>query len=318
MMRRTRGKGTSAADAIVVSDLHLTDATPVSRNDDYLVAQEKKLIWLCELSKANDGCPVLCAGDVFHHWKASPWLCQMTWHLLPRPFVTIPGQHDLPMHSLEDYEKSALSLIGSIDDDVYVLNRMRFFTPAYHVTGFPFGTLDDLETSKLIPKEEHDQRQILMLHALTWSKKRPSWDKGSWTDLELLERYGAYYDLIVTGDNHVGFVTRRGGSLLVNPGSMMRMTADQKDYHPACYLYYAISNEVVPAYFPIQPNVHSTEHLDKVQERDARIAAYIERMEQDWKVGFSFRANLEAFFTENKVTEQVRKIIWQHLETGNS
>jgi len=224
------------------------------------------------------------------------------------------------MHSLEDYEKSALSLIDSIDDDVYVLKRTGFFTHAYRVVGFPFGTLDDLETIKLVPKEEEEsgQRRILMLHELTWSKKRPSWDKGSWTDLELLERYGAYYDLIVTGDNHAGFVTRQGDSLLVNPGSMMRMTADQKDYQPACYLYYAISNEVVPAYFPIQPNVHNTEHLDKDRERDARIAAYIERMEQDWKVGFSFRANLEAFFTENKVTEQVRKIIWQHLETGNS
>ena len=63
-----------SADAILTADIHLTDKTPVSRTDDYIQAQERKLKFLAGLSQENDNCLILCAGDVFDHWKASPFM----------------------------------------------------------------------------------------------------------------------------------------------------------------------------------------------------------------------------------------------------
>lgn len=319
-IKRTREshKIRGPADAILVSDLHLTDATPVSRLDDYIEAQKCKLQFLQSLSTQNNNCPILCAGDVFDHWKASPWLCSFAYQYLPRPFIAIPGQHDLPEHSLKQYERSALSLLGMTNPDAEfrVLegagNDILMWDGLY-IVGTPFGQLNQFELSKASSKKIPNRRRILMLHELTWDK-RPSWDKAGWTDMELLNKFGEYFDLILTGDNHGGFTAWGDKCLLVNPGSMMRRTADQADYRPRCYLYYADENEVVPAHFPIERDVHTREHIDRKKERDERISAYIERMGVAWETGLSFRKNLEAFFAENSVPEKIKELIWGHLE----
>jgi hypothetical protein len=159
---------------------------------------------------------------------------------------------------------------------------------------------------------------ILLIHELVFPDKRPgNWGKEGYTATEILERYGDLFDLIVSGDNHQSFVVNKGGYLLVNPGSMMRITTDQKDFKPRCYLYYANSNTVEPVYFPIEENVHDISHIKHKNERDERIIAYIERMRGGWEVGLSFKKNLEAFFSENKTPRKVREIIWQALETIN-
>lgn len=317
-MRRTKQKQ-PVADAILTADLHLTDSTPISRTDDYIIAQERKLQFLKDLSSRNNHCPVLCAGDVFDNWKASPWLCTWAYLNLPGPLITIPGQHDLPMHSLEYYNKSALCLLEEVRDDLKVLERNETTHGNLYIVGVPFGELNNLEEEKITaPRDKTSTRKILILHELTWPSRKPIWGKtGNHTGMELLSKYGNYFDLILTGDNHDSFVRREKGAtgpVLVNPGSMMRMAADQANYKPKCYLYYTKHNEVKEVEFPISHNVHDRDHIDKNQERDERIAAYIERMNKDWEIGLSFRKNLQAFFAENQTPQKIREVIWQHLE----
>jgi len=309
-MKRTRKA--RVADAILISDLHLTDKTPVSRMDDYIEAQKRKLEFLKKLSKENNNCPILCAGDVFDYWKASPWLCSFAYKYLPEPFICIPGQHDLPGHSLEEYPKSALGLMDSVGkvcvihdwENPVVWNNL-------FIVGVPFGKLDEFEPDKIdFPK---GMRKILLLHALVWDK-RPAWSKSDCTTNELLERHGEYFDLILTGDNHQRFVVIKNGSILVNPGSVMRITADQADFQPRCFLYYANYNIVRDVDFPIEKNVISREHIEEKAQKDERIQAYIERMNKDFEMGLSFKHNLEIFFEENNVPRKVREIIWKAME----
>jgi DNA repair exonuclease SbcCD nuclease subunit len=306
-MKRTKKR--KPADAIIVSDLHITESTPISRTDDYIHAQENKLKFLRTLKMKNNDCSILCSGDVFDYWKASPWLCSWAYRHLPY-MITIPGQHDLPMHSLTHFEKSALSLLENVGRvNVLKRNTPPFITKTVlTVVGVPFGGLDSFEPPSLPPGG-----RILLLHEMVW-KKKPGWAVNAWTSAELLEKYGNYFDLIVTGDNHQSFTDRKKECLLVNPGSMLRIGADQADFEPRCFLYYADENEAVPVPFPIEENVHSRKHLDKKKERDERIAAFIERIKDDWDTGLSFRDNLKAFFAENKIPRKVREIIWLHLE----
>jgi predicted phosphodiesterase len=319
-----RAKSKKIADLILTADLHLTTDAPVSRTDDYIAAQEKKLLFLRRLSAENGNCPILCAGDIFDYWKASPWLCSWVHRHLPENLITIPGNHDLPMHSFQQYEKSALHLIETVGRKIEVLKGVEVEGTCcwevnrnfhhFHIIGIPFGGLKNEED--LSTHTRSDSINILLIHEMVWLGRNPAWSPNSFSSQELLEKYGEYFDLIVTGDNHMSFTDKKGNSLLVNPGSMMRITADQTDFHPQCYLYYADEGSATPVPFPIQKNVHRRDHLDKKKARDERISAFIEQIKNDgWDRGLSFRDNLQAFFEENRTPKKVREIIWQHLET---
>ena len=112
-MKRNKPKQTKA-DAILTADIHLSESTPISRIDDYQEAQRKKLKFLCGLQEKHK-CPVLDAGDIFNHWKSSPWLLSQAYYWLPNNMVTIPGNHDLPEHSIKQYGKSALAFLEAVD-----------------------------------------------------------------------------------------------------------------------------------------------------------------------------------------------------------
>lgn len=340
-MKRTKIKqnDTPPADAILTADFHLTETTPISRTDDYIAAQKNKLRWLRKLSKQNNNCPILCSGDIFHHWRASPWLCAFAFDNLPSPMITIPGNHDLPEHSIEQYEKSALSLLASAESSrlqITVLEPGILYTGGLFIVGRPFGELEGFDPNiepysmpgptNSIGTQRYDpgmynslwhkaRRRILLLHELVWPGSPPTWAAGSYTDEQLLERFKNQFDLILTGDNHSYFDCRMGDALLVNPGSMMRIHADQADYKPRCYLYYAEENIAEPVDFPIEENVHSRAHLDRKKEREDRITAYIDKMSGDWDLTLSFEKNLQAFFKENNTPKKVREIIWEHYET---
>lgn len=309
-----RSKARRKASAILTADLHLTDTAPVSRTDDYMAAQQEKLEFLSLLSIQNNNCPILCAGDIFNYWKATPWLCAWAYQVLP-DMITIPGNHDLPMHSPDQYGKSALNLLQQVGKlKVLTAESPRIVCNELNIIGVPFGQLAKMPsiTTKGVSKE----RRILLLHKLIWPGSRPKWAKqgSSFTADEILTDFGNQFDLIVTGDNHRSFVVEQNDCLLVNPGSMMRITADQVEFKPCCYLYYAEDNKVEPVFFPIQDNVHDISHLVSKQERDTRLTAYIERMGQEWEQGVSFRSRLQMFFDENKTPSKIQDIIWEHLE----
>lgn len=314
-MKRTRAVPFIPADAILVADLHLTETPPISRTDDYLGAQSRKMKFLQDL-RAKHGCPVLCAGDVFHKWKNSPWFCVWAFHHIPGDFITIPGNHDLPHHSFAKYDKSSLYLLETVGQ-LTVLAEEHMVINGLGVMGVPFGKLETFDSDEVfIDSRPLRGRKILLLHELIWPNKKPSWSKDSYTSREILDRFGGNFDLIVTGDNHESFTARQGDSLLVNPGSMMRITAAQGDYAPKCYLYYAKDNTVKPVEFPIDEDVHDREHLDQKKARDARITAYIERLNDHWELGLSFRKNLMTFMVENNVPCKVREIVWGHMPTN--
>lgn len=302
-----RTKRTKIADAILTADLHLSLRTPIARTDDYPEAQKRKLQFIQELSYKNNFCPILCSGDIFDRWNSTSELCSWAFDNLPKNIIAIPGNHDLPLHSLDQYKKSSLYLLDTVQK-IIVLKNEGLFVRGMDVFGIASGS--DIR----ITERKSTRRRILLLHELV-IQNTGSPIPGGYTAAKILEMFGKDFDLIVTGDNHQSFTVKTKKSLLVNPGSMMRITADQADFRPRCYLYYAEDNSVVPVEFPIQKEVHNRDHLIGKKEREERIAAYIERMKTDWDVGVSFRGNLEAFFKENSVPRKVREIIWQHLES---
>lgn len=99
--------------AVLCGDLHLSEKAPVARwreKDEWYGAMARALDELSELSRSYAS-PIICAGDVFDRWKASPALIHFALTNLPVDMHCIPGQHDLPYHSLENMNESAYGVL---------------------------------------------------------------------------------------------------------------------------------------------------------------------------------------------------------------
>ena len=288
-------------DAVLTADIHLTETTPISRTDNYVEAQDRKLAFLKQLETQYD-CPVIDAGDIFDYWKASPWLIARAYKNLPSEIYTIPGNHDLPEHSMQQYEKSALHVL-EVALAIRRLSKTPYDRRDFTIAGFAYGE-----------KLEDVNADIVVIHDLVY-EGNPPWPNAVGYQPKDLFKIFTKPRLILTGHYHMALVAKsKDGRLVVNPGSMMRMTIVQKDYKPRCYLYNFDDNEVEPVYFPIEEDVFDDRHIVEPKEKEERLSAFIEKLNMEWDLRLSFKANLEAFFKENKINKKVEELIWQSLE----
>jgi len=296
------------ASAILMSDLHLRLDIPVCRNEEeFLPAQWRKLQFVKDLQVEHD-CPVLCAGDLFDFWKPSPELLSKTMEHLPANFYCIYGQHDLPQHSLLNQDKSGLFALKTANR-VILLDGVHWGQEPEK----PSYTIDWFE-GKIHEGLNHTQRKILVWHKMTY-QGTPPWPGCTDPRAGKLLRKYPDYDLILTGDNHKPFTEEYENRILVNPGSLMRQNADQVDFRPRVYLYYADTNTVEAVYLPIESGVVSRDHLERNAERSDRIDAFISKLDGEWQAGLSFEANLEEFFKHNRVRNATKEIIYNAIES---
>lgn len=286
------------ADLIIGSDLHLRETRPICRTDDYWAAQWRKLQFIRDLQKKHD-CPVVFAGDITDYWKCSPWLLTTIKQNIPDKTKVVYGQHDLPQHSLKLANKSGLYNLAE--------NRCLEILDSCHYSKIP-----KIDGPSLVIKD----RKILVWHTIVWYLKIPWLGCTAPSATMLLKRY-PNYDLIITGDNHKSFVADYEGRLLINPGSMMRMDADQIGHKPQVFLWFAKDNTISPIYLPIEPNVISREHIDIKVERDNRIKAFIERLQDNMEHTLSFDDNLRKFIENNTVNKRTMQIIRQVFDMEN-
>jgi len=285
--------------AIFCGDLHIRDKKPVARTDEYFPAMWEKFMFIDSLGVKYD-CPVLCSGDFYDKWKASPELISSTIEAINADWYVIYGDHELPNHSWKLRHKSALTTLEKA--------RKVMIVQGGHGT--------DKNSNKLQKRAKpilFGKRKVMLWHVLTWHKELPYPGCETSNAKSLLKKYPEY-DCIVTGDNHIPFVVKHKGRILVNVGSMMRNSADQINYKPAVWLYYAKTNEVKPVYLPIEEGVISREHIEIVKERDERIDAFVGRLKTDFKLTMNFKQNIMRFFGKNKTKKKVKEIILKHME----
>lgn len=285
--------------AVFCGDIHLRDKKPVARTDVYFSAMWEKLMFIDGLGVEHN-VPILCSGDFYDNWKASPELLSSTIEAINADWYSIYGDHDLASHSLKLKHKSGLTTLQKANKITIVKGG--------HGTN---------KSNDNLPKKAKpiviEGRKVMLWHILTWHNELPYPGCEVSNAKQLLKKY-SQYDCILTGDNHIPFVVKRKGNLLVNPGSMMRNKADQINYKPAVWLYYAETNEVEPVYLPIEEGVISREHIEIKNQRNERIDAFVDKLKTDFKLTMNFKQNLIRFFNNNKTKKKVKKIILKHIE----
>lgn len=301
------------ATAILTADIELRSFQPTCRTDDHWQAQEKKIKWLRRLAKRHD-CPILDAGDLFDKkYKSHPSHELLCWAIanLPRPFYTIPGNHDLPGKSIENYSNSAMAVLEKAQVVISPKEITQLLwieqSPYVRLYSYPWGV--DFKEEKV----EKGYFNIALVHAMVYEEFEPFPGCVGYSAKELMALLPDF-DLIVSGHNHQTFVQEEQGRILVNPGSLMRNDADQIDHKPCVFLWYVEDNTVEKVFVPIEEGVISRDHIDIKKEKDCRLDAFVEKLGEQIVTGINFHENLVAAVGDDAVSAAVEDKVWKYYE----
>lgn len=306
---------------ILAADFHLRKNPPRSRIDDYFAAQERKLRFILKLARESP--PLTISGDLFDQARPGPFLERWIIELLKEydvRLIVVPGQHDMPGHSLEQLPDSGLGVLAAAEViTILKSNIENFYEPPYYdgngafrIWGCPYGQ----EPVQPRPDQRSDLNILLWHHMVIDS---PLWP-GQVADYGhgILRKY-PQFDIIVTGDNHKTFVMSLSSALdgkdrlLINPGSMMRQTAAQVSHRPCVFKWE--SGKLEQIFLPIEQDVLDLTDLEQAKEKDGRISAFVESLDKQYEIGLGYTKNIEYFLNKNQIKELVRKIVWKCLES---
>jgi len=327
-MKKFSRKSSSSAPPICIltADWHIRPTVPVCRTDDFITAMWKKIDFVLDLA-VQYRIPILIAGDVGLKSQWPNWLEEEFIRRVkststanggkPVDIFAIPGQHDLPDHNLDLWRKSSIGVLHAAEavifwgvNNDYWPNKYQSLEKTFleSIFSFPYG----IEISHLDRKKHVTADPVVAIaHTLVTERAPESFlaEHGACSAMSLLKKFPEY-DLILVGDNHKSFVIESEGRLLVNPGSLMRTTADQADHKPRVYLWYAQENRVEPVYLPIEEGVIDRTHIDLQAAKDERIEAYVSRLSEEVEIGLSFEGNLESYFKSNRIRKPVQDKVW--------
>jgi putative phosphoesterase len=283
------------ADLIITSDWHLRDTTPICRVDDFETTQWRKVDFISRLQRRLK-CPVIHAGDLFEKWKPSPYLLAKTIEHLPKDFYTIYGNHDLPQHNIELKNRCG----------VYVLEKANVLT----VIDGRHWNVDYNENQWF----EIEGRKIHMAHIMTYQGKTPYPGCTDTPASGLLRKYKDF-DLIITGHNHMQFVEKHNGRLLLNPGSLTRQSSNERGWKPCVWVWCAKDNSLEQVFLPVESDaVQVPERIAEKEQREERIDAFISRLNTEWGEEMDFEANIRKAIAVNDVPKSIQDIIYKAVE----
>lgn len=294
------------ADLILTSDWHLRDDQPSCRTDNFEEAQWIKVTQVAALQEEL-GCPVLHAGDLFHHWKPSPYLISKAIYHLPKDFYTVAGQHDLPQHNLDLFLKCGMNTLTEA-------KAVKWIADGNFGQGVGRAFIFPNRRKVVSASYEEDDKKVGVWHHFVWDGKNIPWPGFEGMSARQVLRANPDFDLIVTGDYHKPFIKEYKGRLLVNCGCLTRQAADYADHKPRVWLWDANTNTVKPHYLVHQKGVVSREHIEAREERDKRIDAFISRLTDEWEASISFEDNLKRFVTSNRIRKSVVELIHKAME----
>jgi len=288
---------------IITADWHLRDDRPRCRIDeDWYETQFQVLNFIfnkAEKKKAE----IFVIGDIFHRPTVSNCLVNQLFRFIGEGEVIVnilAGNHDLPYHSIKNIEKSSYgNLIFSNSRYIYELNQSVRAKDFNNDWAYVDGT----------------NKQIRCLHEYVVKSKKEA--------LPGIQDYTVAKDLLkqypetkwfFTGDNHHHFMYQESGKCLINPGCIIRQTADLKDYKPVIYYVDTKRDDIEVIEIPDQYELVEDSYLQKEEERNERIEAFVESLQADGSLNLSFVDNLRENLKTNKVDSGVQRVIENLIE----
>ena len=303
---------------VITADWHLREDMPICRNDaDWMDVQRGAMKFVIDFANEKKA-SVAIVGDLFHRSHVHPSVVSMFLEEVGRYFVEgggvylLAGQHDLPYHSLENISKSSFGNLWAL------IQRHRFDRVKGAYIDFHLGDLEEIGTRLHFgelrvdrPREHSDDCAVTLgggacdcpyqpthfvfIHQLAFKSKKdmPPTDEGM-----LAEDLAAMFPearIIALGDNHRHFMwethTKERDQVILNPGCLVRQSADLIDYESG---FYYVDEEQIDFVVVPDSGTVSNAHLVREQERDDRIEAFVSTLEKGQEVSLDFVQNLRS------------------------
>jgi DNA repair exonuclease SbcCD nuclease subunit len=288
---------------ICTADWHLRATRPRCRIDEnWIETQMLALSQLVKISREKDA-PIIVVGDLFHSNSDTSFECismvQKLADVLGELYI-LAGNHDLPYHSSENIDKSAIGILLKSKN----IKRIDDY--------FDFNGSFDISASNFDEKDNKNA-EIVFKHVLTI----PEEEKPSFVDCEtpesLLEKF-PNAKWIFTGDYHRNFHYEKKGRHVVNSGCLIRQVSDFKDYQ--CGVYFVNTDTDIVEFIPIIDNEELIDdsYIIKENEREQRIDNFVNKLQKTQSISFDFIDNVKKSMKENEFTKDLENMVNELME----
>lgn len=219
-----------------ISDIHLSLKPPIARSEEPCWLKAQGRVWRqIKKLQLKYNCPIVCAGDIFDRWNSSPELINWALDNLPR-FYAIPGNHDLPSHRNELENRSAYgSLVRA--GKVVEIPKEGCGAGEMLLCGFPFGS----EVSA--PQKASLCVTVAVIHEYMWIPGAGFPGAAVSHQLSKKDKRFSGFNVVLVGDNHLPWELKlRGGTTVVNCGTVIRRKSSEVDYKPRITLIHRSGN----------------------------------------------------------------------------
>lgn len=286
---------------VYTADNHVQSTIPACRLDDFTQTQMRKLQFIDNIAKERNAI-ILNGGDITDSSNGKNTIGAIATNniLLKYYFESwgILGNHDLLNKSLKFTEESLISSLISINRFHHLTEPFTF--PGTNVTIYPYNWGIELQHAEV----NKDHFNIAISHQYVTEKEdivMKHSDKGR-VGHTLLDEFPEY-DLILTGDNHKRFTSEKNGRILINPGSIFRLTDDQKDFEPGVFLIDTDTKEYELIKIPIEKGVITNVSLEEKKAKEERWAAFIEVVENPEGDDIDFEKEVEGILKVQKANK---------------
>jgi len=277
---------------------------------DWYAAMDRPLSALRAID--HQGIPILCAGDIFDKWKSPPELINFAIERLPK-MIAIPGQHDLPMHDVEQIHRSAFGTLVAAGKLNCPENRFALINGA-RVWTFPWNA-----RVTPLPEDYTDERSrilnIAVIHEYRWI------DGHGYTGAPAAGRFDRWprswkgYDVVVIGDNHSGFVHTTSHGTAINCGTMMRRKTDEASYEPTIGLIHA-NGDVSQWAIDTSEDVIETAPLGDATGTAESIQAFLSQLEVLQTTDLDFADALRQALDRIDASPELRAVVTGAMNDG--
>lgn len=303
---------------ICLADIHFRESNPVNRIDNYLDTLCGKLeqinnniAQLDFISKADEKIVVIIAGDIFHHFRCSDSLKARVINVFHQFYsfadeiLVVAGQHDQRWHT-QDLDNTPLGIL--IASQVVTLLNDRPFSIKEEVITYSFyGSSYGEEIPRI---REVTDYNILAIHRMVSDANY--WNGNvEYTSCKSLLKEAKGYSLIISGDNHRAFNYQ---DRILNPGSVMRSSIDQKDHRP-CYFIFN-NGKIEQIFFDVElfEKVMRLDEVAESKELDSKLMSFVDEINLDYEFEeLKFIDNVRAAINKAE-NEEVKSILLECIK----
>lgn len=285
---------------IWTGDWHLTQDKPRCRiDDDWEGFLDNLLKYVVRQANDRDAYLVI-GGDIFG--RRSPNVSNSILNIFIRNVMGVyngtrilAGNHDEYFHNFDLIHKTSFGILDS------------FITSA-NIKKLSY--IDDLGCWKHFNgKIKNPNSELVFIHRLTFENKKtmPPNVEATTADGLLKEFPQAKY--IFTSDMHRSFLYEKNGRYVCNAGSLYRGSADQVLYSPCVYFVDTDKTKIEKILLPDTDKMVVDSYIIEGKEKDDRISAFVEGLNNTNDMTFDFIGNIEMAIKKNKIDNDLRAVI---------